>query len=408
MGTSHASAQRVIIASYLGIPQMPLIWLLLLGFTWTSLEQRASADTTSSHNDTAAPAFGILPPDWDNVLASLSTTLSKPAPETDPLVYFIEPIGPALGLRDAAATLGTKKLPVVLADELLVSDLAATARHMVRYMVTWNLARATLQLSENLGAAVSAELYSQIADQSAWLTAASDGMTMVQSINEIAQALASGGTTESVPLDETRYRAYATHLDAKYPMLPDVPGSWQAVLETQGLGGWKQRLADSPDGIQLSDQEQTVFANRYLSSRLRLVLRHRLHQHGSQLALSAGEAVSKDWFSLRQWKDTVRQRRGRTRLCGSWQWTIHNHRNHGEQKLLVTFPPPGTAQSSGGPAEIVVLGDVVYLRWEASGRVQEDSLLLSKEGQRLEGTFVNNAGGWGSITGKRTAACEKK
>ena len=122
MGTSHASAQRVIIASYLGIPHMPLIWLLFLGLTWTSLEQRASADTTSSHNGTAAPAFGILPPDWDNVLESLSTTLLKPAPETDPLVYFIEPIGPALGLRDAAATLGTKKLPVVLADELLVSD----------------------------------------------------------------------------------------------------------------------------------------------------------------------------------------------------------------------------------------------------------------------------------------------
>ena len=116
MGTSHASAQRVIIASYLGILYMPLIWLVFLGLTWTSLEQRASADTTSPHNGTATPAFGILPPDWDNVLASLSTTLSKPAPETDPLVYFIEPIGPALGLRDAAATLGTKKLPVVLAD----------------------------------------------------------------------------------------------------------------------------------------------------------------------------------------------------------------------------------------------------------------------------------------------------
>jgi hypothetical protein len=53
----------------------------------------------------------------------------------------------------------------------------------------------------------------------------------------------------------------------------------------------------------------------------------------------------------------------------------------------------------------VVLGDVVYLRWEGDGKVQEDSLLFSKEGQRLEGTFVNSQGGWGSISGKRTAAC---
>ena len=72
------------------------------------------------------------------------------------------------------------------------------------------------------------------------------------------------------------------------------------------------------------------------------------------------------------------------------------------------FRQSGTVQGVGGPAEIVVLGDVVYLRWEAEGRVQEDSLLLSKEGQRLEGTFVNNAGGWGAITGKRTAACAKR
>ena len=55
--------------------------------------------------------------------------------------------------------------------------------------------------------------------------------------------------------------------------------------------------------------------------------------------------------------------------------------------------------------KIVVLGDVVYLRWERDGKVQEDSLLFSKEGQRLEGTFVNSQGGWGSVSGKRTASC---
>lgn len=31
---------------------------------------------------------------------------------------------------------------------------------------------------------------------------------------------------------------------------------------------------------------------------------------------------------------------------------------------------------------MIVLGENVYLRWEVDGRVQEDSLQFSKEGQR--------------------------
>jgi hypothetical protein len=70
------------------------------------------------------------------------------------------------------------------------------------------------------------------------------------------------------------------------------------------------------------------------------------------------------------------------------------------------FPPPGIEGTAiPGLTETVVLGDAVYLRWETDGRIQEDSLLFSKEGQRLEGSFVNSQGGWGSITGKRTATC---
>jgi len=118
----------------------------------------------------------------------------------------------------------------------------------------------------------------------------------------------------------------------------------------------------------------------------------------------AVHTVHREWFRLFNWKDTVRQRRGLVRLCGTWQWSIHNHQNHREEKTAVIFAPPGEV-SSTSPAEIVVLGDSVYLRWETRAGVQEDSLLFSAEGQRLEGTFVNTAGGWGSITGKRTASC---
>ncbi|HEY6085920.1 MAG TPA: hypothetical protein VIU63_11030 [Nitrospira sp.] len=127
-------------------------------------------------------------------------------------------------------------------------------------------------------------------------------------------------------------------------------------------------------------------------------------------AVEASQQVMSEWWRLNSWKDRVRTLRGQTRLCGTWQWVIHNHQqHHQEQKLSVLFPPPG---SEGNPVpglvETIVLGDTVYLRWEHNGKIQEDSLLFTKEAQRLEGTFVNSQGGWGSISGKRTLSCAQK
>lgn len=129
-----------------------------------------------------------------------------------------------------------------------------------------------------------------------------------------------------------------------------------------------------------------------------------LNGAAAQIEAWAIETAHREWFRIYNWKDQVRQQRGLTRLCGTWQWSIHNHQNHREEKTAVIFAPPGLVVSNS-PAEITVLGDSVYLRWETPAGVQEDSLLFSAEGQRLEGTFVNTAGGWGSITGKRTASC---
>lgn len=126
-----------------------------------------------------------------------------------------------------------------------------------------------------------------------------------------------------------------------------------------------------------------------------------------QTALEASQQALSEWWRLKSWKERVRTLRGQTRLCGTWQWVIHNHQqHHQEQKHSLLFPPPGKDGTGiAGLAETIVLGDAVYLRWEIDGRVQEDSLLFSKEAQRLEGTFVNSQGGWGSISGKRTAGC---
>ena len=131
-----------------------------------------------------------------------------------------------------------------------------------------------------------------------------------------------------------------------------------------------------------------------------------LVERAARLETDALQATYQEWDRIRNWKDRVRGIRGQTRLCGTWQWIIHNHQqHHQEQKLSLLFPPVGAAQPTPGLVETIVLGDNVYLRWEIDGQVQEDSLQFSKEGQRLEGTFVNSQGGWGSISGKRSASC---
>jgi hypothetical protein len=115
-------------------------------------------------------------------------------------------------------------------------------------------------------------------------------------------------------------------------------------------------------------------------------------------------------MKLHDWAAAVRQRKDLARLCGSWQWTVHNHQNHQDHKMVLSFPPPELLQSGSfsglRPAKAVVLGDSVYLRWEFQEGIQEDSLLFGGEGQRLEGTFINSAGAWGSITGKRMGPCQ--
>ncbi|HSN04920.1 MAG TPA: hypothetical protein VLS44_08040 [Nitrospira sp.] len=127
-----------------------------------------------------------------------------------------------------------------------------------------------------------------------------------------------------------------------------------------------------------------------------------------RLALEAQQRAISEWYQLKTWKDRVRTVRGRSRLCGTWQWIIHNHQqHHQEQKLSLIFPPPGPDYPLvSGLVETVVLGENVYLRWEINGQVQEDSLQFTKEGKGLEGTFVNSQGGWGSISGKRTSDCK--
>lgn len=133
---------------------------------------------------------------------------------------------------------------------------------------------------------------------------------------------------------------------------------------------------------------------------------------GLALVLTLVFAQAQAWADDPQPSDPARgepldTQQAAARLCGTWQWTIHNHKNHQEQKTVIVLLPPGTPAPPDmpQPAKMVVMGDAVYLRWEFPQGYQEDSLLLGKEDRRLEGTFKNTAGDWGAITGKRIAPC---
>ena len=191
--------------------------------------------------------------------------------------------------------------------------------------------------------------------------------------------------------------------------LPGVPeellgsSTRREWLALQGQTSWQKSMNDLAQTMQSPENSST---NRDDTATLAVIT---LSDQSSRLAVEALQAAYHNWDRLRGWKDQVRLLRGQVRLCGTWQWVIHNHqRHHQEQKLSLLFPPPGADHASlPGLVETIVLGDNVYLRWEIEGRVQEDSLQFVKDGQRLEGTFVNSQGGWGSISGKRTASCKE-
>lgn len=209
------------------------------------------------------------------------------------------------------------------------------------------------------------------------------------------------------------YFEYASYLDRTYPRLTGPGASWLQLAERDGAAGIRVRLmefwekAEARSRMEMHTQKEG-FAARYFQTRLQPMLTARIAALAIRAEAEAEARSREEWTRLRNWQDRLREMRGLARLCGTWQWTVHNHQNHQDHKMLMSFPPPDAPVSSGPrPAKIVVLGDGVYLRWEFQGGYQEDSLLFSSEGQRLEGTFVNSAGAWGSITGKRAAPCPK-
>jgi hypothetical protein len=249
-------------------------------------------------------------------------------------------------------------------------------------------------------------------EQHQWLVAGHTRPELARAV-QLAAVLADWSGSSPETTSASMLEPYDTYLDRTYPEFTGTDRSWLTLAEREGPAGIRERLAafwNESQGAQLgvSASDKNAFALHYFHTRLRPVLLAQLTAAAIRAEVAADQQARLHWMALKSWLDKIREVKGLGRLCGTWQWTIHNHQHHQDQKVAMVFPPPDAGSFTGPrPAKTVVLGDAIYLRWEFPGVVQEDSLLFTGEGQRVEGSFVNSSGAWGSITGKRTAACAR-
>lgn len=292
----------------------------------------------------AISAEHVSPTALSDIVTGQGEELATLDSNTTAMALFLSKTGPSLGLKDAAGILGAKGLSSQMAKELRLPELSQSTHELMASLTAWHLAESIYRVPSSSSSTAPTTLAPSAAQQE-WM-----------------------------------------NNTGRLPALSD----FLRLLADQPPAG------SSPTGAQAPSTD--------------------LLRAAHQLVVEAQQQALASWWSLSEWKDRVRQARGLSRLCGNWQWTLHNHQNHMEQKMAMLFPPPGvTASDIPLPAETVILGDSIYLRWERNGYVQEDSLLFIQEGHkqdrskdilRIEGSFVNNTGGWGSIVGKRTAGCQ--
>ena len=342
--------------------------------------------------------------DLQQVMRLYAQDLAALTDDAQALLLFTTRLGPALDLKDSVAILTSK--PKTSEQESPMSNATETRKHALRFtkdLTVWRLTLGLLEAAETDPASL--ERFVREADsQLAWLTA--EPRPLFTEAWHLASLLASVSAPQSGNAEvSSGYRDFAEAVDRASIRFTGSMDSWLAISEREGAEGVLARLRGI--GGASSEADRAAFSVRYFHERLHPVLNAHLVARAIRAEADAERQAQEQWSRLRTLRDSLREQRGLARLCGTWQWTIHNHQNHGEHKMIMAFPPADSQPGAGPrPAKTVVLGDTVYLRWEFDrGIVQEDSLLFSGEGKRLEGTFINSGGAWGGITAKRTAPC---
>jgi hypothetical protein len=221
------------------------------------------------------------------------------------------------------------------------------------------------------------------------------------------------GTAPKILPPGNDFPDYASYYDQTYPISKEISETWTDLFRQHGEKGIEARLLEfwqSPpqQAIQqtIPQATQQVYAEYYIGTRLLPVFRADLLTQTISLESSAYDTAWNTWHHIQQWQQQELTESATTRLCGTWRWIVHNHQNHGDRKMTVTFSPPDQSSPSHiAPSTIAIHGDTVYLKWTFPQGIQEDSLLLSNNDTHLEGTFKNSLGPHGSISGKRLSTC---
>ncbi len=348
------------------------------------------------------------PPDLSKVLDAHGDQLGSLSSDAPALEFYRKQLAPALGLKDTVSLLEENRRRARRTGTVPLPVLREPALELTTALVAWFYSRSLREAAEAVGSSALSQFIADREAQQQWLSPPLEGQDPPAFARATSLAHVLVSFEDGPPPDRVRPIAYAelaAYLDRSYPELTG-PNSWSALAERDGTKGiwsrlrefWKENPADEP--------LQKQAGLRYFNSRLRPVLK----AHVSALSIHAQAEAEREararWSELRSWRKAWSTRKGLYRLCGTWAWIVHNHQSHQDHKMVMAFPPPGSSGHSGPvPDEVVVFGDTVYLRWEFQGGYQEDSLLFSARDARLEGTFRNSRGPYGSITGKRTARC---
>ena len=350
-------------------------------------------------------------PDFRSVLEIRGEQLSAITSDREALAVFKTGLAADLDLSEVLPSLREKSSESGKRREAIDQppDPSEAATTLVTELAAWRLGLSVEETVNRMDTAALRTLIRANPTHHTWLLTGGRHPHLSQAIDLGSVLIAFPSTQDAESNSATGYDAYATALDAAYPNLTGPDDSWLAVAEQAGPEGVRRRLLQVEEIADRRDADKEMLATRYFTTRVRPAVQAHIIASAIRAEAEAERAMHKSWHQLRTWPEQLRVWRGLVRLCGTWQWTVHNHQNHQDHKMVMRFPPSGASDAMAGsvpsPTKIVVTGDTVFLRWEFPGGVQEDSLLFVNKGQGLEGTFINSAGAWGSIAGKRAAPC---
>lgn len=356
-----------------------------------------------------APLFA-KEPDFEMFLNTPTSTITAVTSNSQAQAFVRATMGPFIQATSHQQTRGRryKKLPLPTPITQKMVNLAVG-------VATWHFSseiETRLHQGHNHGTSIPSN------GHLIWLTNASQ-QPEFHRVFALANTYRELATTQEPAIVELpHYARYAQYLYLQYSIWTKENKGWFTIAAKAGAQGVIQRLHEYWD-IEASKEsdfptpsvrKQESYAARYLHQHYLPLHLAYLQAALVKLQMETEHRTRVIWNQLRQWQTDQKRKRGLLRLCGTWQWLIHNHQNHGDYKTVMIYPPPSQYdRMDPKPAKIQVQGDTVYIRWEfPRGIIQEESLLFSEKDRALSGTFVNNMGHNGSITGRRVKPCKEK